>query len=285
MNHEINGSFSWSDNSSDNSADASLILGNGNKENTTNKENFETLKISFNTIGGNASASAFSIPMEVDKANINLTSWLSSLDNPNNHVISDFAENGLIPITNLILEYNLKERINWYIDKESYKASSFCEPQIMIAQATNNAPNHFYAFLINKYSQLLFLTEIEAALDSNYKEIIHNSLRTLKSIFNIKFQNLTNIGGLIPSVSSKLINKKRSNLPYQNIIDHKTAYKKFIQNNILYLIDETDKCGFSIPNNSTCLNEYGIADFTSKCAETNLRYRDLVEQKYLIYSL
>ena len=77
------------------------------------------METSVKTIGGSPFFSNFSIPTKVDNADINLSQWVSSLNDKNTHKIIDIADEGLIPITEFMLEENMKKDFKYFIEKWS----------------------------------------------------------------------------------------------------------------------------------------------------------------------
>lgn len=286
MAREINSSFSFG---KDGSGNLGLTLGRGKNSTISTTATFKSVKMSVAALGGNFST-GFSIPQEVGNSSINLSNWISSLNNPNNHVIAEFSENGLIPITDFILESNRRELIKLFIDQ---KKPSFVlsEPTLLIFQYKWGNPYTLVAIIISKFGDNFTLNAFSGTKTTEDSEKFIEWINNLRTIFNIKTVSITENGyNVIPNPlvkPNKLAKEASSDPPvqYPNILDHKNNYKKFVENGILYFIDEVDKVGFSIPNNEQWINEYGLKDFLAGLKQSNLTYKGLVTQDYMINAL
>ena len=283
MTKEINSSFSLE---KDGSGNLGLNLGRGDTSIITTTKKFSSIKMAVKTLGGNSASMGFSIPQEIGSTSINLSNWISSLNNPNNHVIAEFNENGLIPITDFILENNRRELIKSLIDQKN-PSIRISEPVLGFIQYTNlyTTPFKVVALLSTKFGEnipiALFYSDRDAQTEEQYKQWIDNLL----TIFNVGSFAFSEWG--YGSRPKKLAKEASSDPPvqYPNILDHKNNYKKFVENGILYFIDEVDKVGFSLPNNEQWINEYGLKDFLAGLKQSNLTYKRLVTQDYMINAL
>lgn len=281
MDKEISVSYSWSDKDS---ANAGLTFGRGNNAEISTTSKFTSVKMSVNTLGGNSSSTAFAIPEEVGRTSINLSSWLTSLDNPNNHVISEFADAGLIPITDFILEPNIRYRLNEYMGGDD-SDTDFVQPQLQIIQTSSLYKNPFEGIIAirTKCRNGVILGTISI---DRQKIKLNDGLRQYLDWYNEIF----NVGAFCfcevqPTKRKAVYPPTADNTPYKNLLSHKTAYKKLEHFGILYFIDEVDKVGFSIPNNQQWINEYGLSKFISGLSPSKLTYQDLVESEYYIIGL
>lgn len=287
MTKEINTSFSLE---KDGSGNLGLNLGRGNTSSITTTGKFSSIKMAVKTLGGNSASTGFSIPQEVGNSSINLSNWISSLNNPNNHVIAEFNENGLIPITDFILESNRRELIKSFIDKEK-PLLVLSEPTLLIIQYKFGDPYTLVAGILTKFGDNFTLNAFSGTKTTEDTEKFIEWVNNLRTIFNIKTVSITENGyNVIPNPlvkPNKLAKEASSDPPvqYPNILDHKNNYKKFVENGILYFIDEVDKVGFSIPNNEQWINEYGLKDFLAGLKQSNLTYKGLVTQDYMINAL
>lgn len=281
MDKEIESSFSWSNDSDkpNSSFSNNLSFGRGKNAELSITKKFSSVKMAIKTLGGNASSSAFSMPQEVGKSSINLSSWVASLDNPNNHVISEFADGGLIPITDFILEDNIRSMIKSCMDGAI--SNRTYEPQLFILKKSQQNENPYEAIvvLLTKHGQYnvigwFSIDKTESNLYNRYIEYVTK----YRDIFKLK---ITQIGN--PSKPKAMNHEITQQFPYRSIISH--SYTKIESAGILYLIDEIDKVGFSIPNNQQWINEYGLNDFITSLSPSKLTYQDFVGLGYYITGL
>lgn len=278
---EMTASYSW--NNSPNSA--TLKFDGSNSSAVSNMETFSSIKVSVKTLGGFRSNS-FSIPQEVNSTSIDLSGWLSSLNNPETHVISDFNQNGLIPITDFILEKNLKEAFNGYINEGKEAETIQSEPAIIIFQVS---PTHVgysvnEAQLRTRNNQYIPLSRVYGAYSYDTPlEDFWNWIDDLSEIFEVEVIN----GSAMPFRPKMVVANSFRYLcgDYENLIPHKNLYKKLVNKGVLYFIDEVDKVGFSILNNSKVIEEYGLTNFLSTLSPATISYETLIDENYTINAL
>ena len=280
MTREINSSFSLG---KDGSGNLGLTLGRGKNSTISTTATFKSVKMSVASLGGNFST-GFSVPQEVGNSSINLSNWISSLNNPNNHVIAEFSENGLIPITDFILERNRRIFISKCIDQE-IKETQINEPSLGIIQLSFGKTIGVVAYICTKFGDMVPFITNYFTINEEGKEDFYQWIDTLRAIFNLRVYSITQFGKeIIPKTMAKSSNIDAI-AQYPNILNHKNNYKKFVENGILYFIDEVDKVGFSIPNNEQWTNEYGLKDFLAGLKQSNLTYKGLITQDYMINAL
>lgn len=113
MNTDISASYGFKfQKDKDGNVSAEGGIGKDYSHATTSTNKIEAMETSVKTIGGSPFFSNFSIPTKVDNADINLSQWVSSLNDKSTHKIIDIADEGLIPITEFMLEENMKKILN-----------------------------------------------------------------------------------------------------------------------------------------------------------------------------
>lgn len=275
MTAEIEASFNFTKDSNT----SKLAFGRGGSSSSTisitNK--FESIKMAVKTLGGNASSASFSTAQNVNNLNIDLSSWLSSLNNPNLHVISEFTDKGLIPISDFIFETNLKKEFESYINGS--KNNTDREPYISIRIIPGGEYYVVTSQFYYKHGGPLWLSIIQFSGNGIAKDFNH-WLKRQRYIFNIKTEI---IGPPFPDIEVDDYDEPNSKLIGGSATDF--TYTKIIEKDIIYLIAEKEKCGFSIPNNLQYINEYGMSNFISNTKFSTLTYSDLIDQDYNIIAL
>ena len=272
MSHEINTAFSWDTNSSGN---VNLSLGRGENGEISSTKKFSYIKFSATTLGGNAFG--FVTPQEVGNATLDLTSWVASLSNESNNAISEFNQNGLIPITDFIFERNLLHDINLSMTGQTDFEVEHKEPYLILKRNYCGIKNCIAAFLCNKFGVKIQLNL--GLVSDGDTESLASWAKSITRMFNIKV-----IGDMADIIDGK--ERAVGIFPlynYYNIAFHQ--YKKLIHQGVVYLIDEEDKVGFSIYNNGTLINEYGLNDYISSAPAATVSYSDLITEKYYITCL
>lgn len=286
MGKEIDGSFSWK---TDAIGNVSLSIGRG-KDNEQDKKvsitgDFYYMKFSAITFGGDAFG--FTFPQEVMNAKLNLTPWLVSLSNEKNNVIANFNKDGLIPIAEFIMEENVSNRVDFYSRISRKITVSHEEPKIYIAKGGLN-PDTYTIYLYDRFGYPQSLDK-KIIKDKNDEWDVRAFATDIAKIFDLKIEEGDYI--IVQSmddnndtfdISSNTGNDNR-NRDYHNLVYHQ--YKKFENKGILYLIDEMDKVGFSILNNSKLINEYGLKNYISTLPASTVSYSELIDEGYHITCL
>lgn len=281
MNNEIESSFSFKKSDSLNSGN--LLLGRGNSTMSSYVSQFNGAKMSIRAIGGESSYGAFSIPQNIDSTNIDLSGWLSSMSNPASQSLCEFNSNGLIPITDFILEKNLIYDINQYMKGVEPQNVDIIEPHIYIDTASwDSCFSVLVAYIVNRYGDAIRL-DIDTFND--YDDDVIEKLSKwggdIGKNFNLKVIYHTPIIDSYygPYPLTRSIDKL-------SIIarDIKLA-KKIEYNNMIYIIDEDNCAGFSIPNIPEYIEEYGWTEIINKLSNSDLTYWDLWGDSFEIYAL
>lgn len=278
---EINDSFTW-DNSS--SIGSNLNLGRGHGSTVSSTGEFNSVKYSIKTLGGSASGS-FSIPTEVSNSSIDLSGWISSLSDSRLNVISEFNQNGLIPISDFILEDNLKKLFNSFSEGNAPRRKTIEEPYIRVTQVNNdiNTKSLTTPVIVTRYGEWIPLFFIFGVYDDSRIVEYWKIIDQIHDIFQIKIVNQSAVPPI--KTMSNYQGPYIYQLDYEHILSHKNLYTKIVHNGMLYFIDEVDKVGFSILNNTTMIAEYGLTDYISKLKMSSLKYEDLIDQNYVINAL
>lgn len=231
---------------------------------TTSTNKIEAMETSVKTIGGSPFFSNFSIPTSVDNVNVNLSQWVSSLSDKSTHKIIDIADEGLLPLSDLLLEQNLKDAFMQYYTYGIEKIENIQEPYIRIlVQPHGNTIVDVLAYLYTRFGNYILIkgTTIPGAL---IKPTIAEFVDYLSKYFGLK---------IIQEQKITMTNYNLSNIDFQNM-------KKFINPNdrITYLL-------FTIPNintqyafsiyNKTIQNNYAFKDFINNLPEIQINQEDL----------
>ena len=73
--------------------------------------------MAIDTVGGSPAFPVFTIPQKLEDVNLDLSQWMASLADTTTHSIVDIADEGLLPITEFILEKNIKDGIRLYMER------------------------------------------------------------------------------------------------------------------------------------------------------------------------
>lgn len=109
MDELIEASYSWK---KDSSASGNYNFGRGNSSYESISKSFKNLRTKLWTYGGVENGSTMNNAQKLDDVNIDLGSWVASLSNPTKHTIIDITQNGLYPMSSIVLEDNFKRRFD-----------------------------------------------------------------------------------------------------------------------------------------------------------------------------
>ena len=276
MNAEISGSYGFKmKNNGNGGVSADLGIGKDFANGTVSTNQFTTLRTSIKTVGGSPEFASFSIPQNIGTVNVNLSAWVSSLNNKSNHSIIEILEGGLIPLTEFVVEENLKNMITELYATGVNEIKPFQEPYIDIRRIFYNQQIAVWAsYLVTRFGDEIKLRQ-ETAFPLQANENIKREAERLSGIFGLKI-----IGG-------RSINKS----VYETTVDldrfEESRMKKFIdvRDGTIYLlhINGTDKCAYSIRNNGL-LDEYVMRDFVNRLPTVSMGIQTLYDQ-YKIFAL
>lgn len=239
---------------------------------TTSTNKIEALETSVKTIGGSPLFSSFSIPTSIDNVNVNLSQWVSSLSDKSTHRIIDVADEGLIPITEFILEENMKKDFKYFIENGVPSITQLREPYLEINNVMFGQGNlsHVITILVTQYGQRIKIKHILGNPADPHTQYIENEKERLSNIYGMKIVLKNN-------PESNIVFKKDYILTGFMDLDE-TKMKKFIdtKHNTTYLLySEGDKkYAYSI-HYDDLLDTYAIKDFVNSLPTIQIDPRTL----------
>jgi len=284
MDNSISASFSYESYG----ASADIGFGNTNGSVIASANNISDFKTSIITYGGNYGFSGFTIPKSIDDVNIDLSNWASSLNDSNNHVLIDFNDNGLYPITDFIREANLSYNLNRIINGNGLKveAENLIEPRIEarwvlyqygIGSIALVLKTRFNDDLVLKYSNFV-------GYWNNTQEMVsfaENESDDLLQFYNLEVVAVPYTPGIAynPLSNPNLpIYSVHYNFEYRISDISESSMKKYYDSNneILYLVSNTSegKFAYSIQDDYI-LDTYGIRNWVDSMQTIQMSNKDL----------
>lgn len=224
MNTTINASFSWKSNS----ASGDLEFGKGNSNLTSSGYSTKNNEIQIRTYGGNKGEHAVVGAASLDNLQIDLSSWLSSLNDVNKHTIIDVLDQGLHPLSGFVLEKNYAKRFDDTFNGVLEKRTKLITPHIEIVKvyartSSSGEPLYDIAAVLNtRQGDKIVLSDGKAATATDaelransdntvFTQKVNAILAQKKNYFGIAFK--TNVGTkLNPAMRNPLcINLKEFN--------------------------------------------------------------------------
>lgn len=279
MKYEMNASYGFKYDDKDSSLSGDLSFGRNKDGSISVTNEFSSLMMSIKTIGGNSSFASFSIPQEVMNANINLSEWISSLNDKTTHNIVEFGNDGLIPITDFIVEENLKSQINEYYKTGVTQIEKLQEPYISIKiDFWNGKFFVFGTYLHTRFGNTIGLKHKAVAIFEDYNSYIDNEIERVSKIFGVKIINDTPYGGKATKIVVEAFDVD---------IFNETDLGKFVYDGVVYIVNKQDikgkKYAFSI-HEDRYIDEYVMRNFVDRLPVVNIEYNNLITN-YIIYAL
>lgn len=278
MNKEISASFGFKKDS----ASGNLGIGKDFANGHSSTYKFSSLRTSIQTVGGSPEFIAASIPQDINTINVDLTGWMRSLNDKRTLSIIDIEEDGLLPITDFIIEDNLKDSI-FDIYKNGVKAfKPLQEPRIIIRVGIMQMQGgEWKSYLITRYGEKYLLRFARVEGGSNMYRSINNEILRLSEIFGVKIE-----------LSGTPIDDNWKDYPADGSNDHTydnisfSQMNKFIdEDGTIYLLHNKNSAyyAFTIHSDRT-LDEYVMRNFVNRLPIANITRKTLL-QKYKIIAL
>ncbi|GAA6338911.1 MAC/perforin domain-containing protein [Phocaeicola massiliensis] len=272
MNTDISASYGFKfQKDKDGNVSAEGGIGKDYSHATTSTNKIEAMETSVKTIGGSPFFSNFSIPTKVDNADINLSQWVSSLNDKNTHKIIDIADEGLIPITEFMLEENMKKDFKYFIENGVPSITQIREPYLEINRAilSGTLLSQVTTTLVTRFNQRIRIKWHMGNPHDTHPEYIKNEAKRLSKIYGLKIIQIIN-----PESLDIFANDK-----YTNIKDlDETKMKKFVdtKHNTTYLLysEGEKKYAYAI-HYDYLLDTYAIRDFVNSLPTIQIDPQDL----------
>lgn len=290
MDSEINSSFKFDYKGKENNGggEGNLKLGRGNTSTVSITNEFSTLMMSIKTIGGNSSFAAFSVPKEIKNTEINLSSWLSSLDNKDNLNIVEYKDNSLVPVSDFIIEKNLQSFFKSYYSNGVNNNGKLTEPVITISLIAYSVPQ---IYVIGTKLKTRFGDEIllkskfmgnmaQPNFDKLVNDYVTNEANRIYKMFNVKvvrYVGTRSMIGEIPKTYFDFDGFQEGDL------------RKYVYNGVTYIVTNyiiknmpsnpynNKKLALSIYSNKI-LKEYGMTELINRLPSINIDYDTFIDE-------
>lgn len=194
---------------------------------------FSEIKTVLLTSGGTPHGRELQAPSDIKGWNINLNSWVESLQDPNKHVIADITTGGLVPIADLPIEKNLRDQLMTYTNDPKAPIKQIQEPYIEINYSTGGyipSGGEIYTILNTRFGDKIKLRMYYIGLFNNsYFEFkkqraIEAEVVRVSKLFGLR---------IVQTNLPKTISDKSSDMPDWNEIQKpKEMYNWFNEENL-----------------------------------------------------
>ncbi len=173
----------------------SLGFGNQYGNGSSISSNISQFETSIKTLGGSYGAMTFTVPKTMDNLNVDLTQWVHSLNNPDYHTIIDVQTEGLIPISDFLLEDNFKKHWTRYLETGVESIGRLEKPDyvfgIYITSSNGKAGINTHSFGIrNRFGDIIALSQWEfyndGSVGATFAEAMVGSAFMILSFFKVE---------------------------------------------------------------------------------------------------
>ncbi len=269
LDNEISGSFSLKNVG----ASVDLSFGkNSTGSGSSTDSGVTNISMAIETVGGSPAFPVFTIPQKLEDVNLDLSQWMASLTDTAMHGIVDIADEGLVPISEFILEKNMKNLLELHMKKNGME-HLLKEPQIVFERllpVNSSITESCNVYLYTRNHEFITLDRV--------------------SVPNIDFwieresERYSRIYGLTMKVNKKLgksfiesIKKFDYDAP---LMERSFCYRT--TDGVLYILDREKKVGYSV-HSDYLLDTYAIRNFVHTLPSANISFDEL--SKYILIAL
>ncbi|MBB4624311.1 MAC/perforin domain-containing protein [Parabacteroides faecis] len=315
IDNDINASYGPK---KDVSGSGNLGIGLHYYDETKMSKKITNMTLSVKAVGGNLSFSSFSSPQGLTQVNIDLSSWMSSMASPDSYRMIDIESEGLMPISNFVLEKNIVQHINDYLYGQSIgQPMEVQEPYIEVLRRNIQGITMLITSLVTKNDDrvLIDLKNITPVSESKKQEYIRQIANEKSKVYGLKIINTTISNDTLPippkncfqlgfykeELFSKFIDKENNTIyllyngtktkESNELIIKRDFIKEMFsnarqssdidENGVSISLPKAVKCGLSIYNYDRTLNLYGLKDFVNKLPTINIDKGDLLNYELI----
>lgn len=264
LDNEISGSFSFKNVG----ASADLSFGkNSSGSGSSTDSGVTNISMAIETVGGSPAFPVFTIPQKLEDVNIDLSQWMASLTDTMTHSLVDIADEGLVPISEFILEKNMKDRIGLYMKGGNGLKPYYEEPQIILQCGKNSWWDKVvgcYAYLYTRNHEFITLSH-EVVPDVDVW--INTKSQQLSRFYRLKI--VSNKG------SSDMVERYMKVFDYDApLMERSVCYRD--TDGVLYILDRENKVGYSV-HSDYLLDTYAIRNAVYALPSVDISFDELSE--------
>lgn len=293
----INASFSLKKDTQD-SAKVNLGFTSSNYDSISTTFNKDKTFIYIKTFGGIREGSEAEVAATpIKDLNINLTSWMRSLNDVSTHTMIDIADNGLCPLSDFVLEKNFKQRLDDTFNEVLPTYTNLVIPYIEIVRVMNRSTSSYEALydvaavLVTRQADRIILSDGKASTATD-AELRKNEDNT---IFMQKVEKITAEKSQFfsPDIEISYNKKTRLNPILRSPLcidltgfNEKNFYRFYYEKtNIQYIYDPHTRICFSYfvdEGDDEVLDIYGIRGWVESLPEKKISIASLANSYKII---
>lgn len=295
MNTDINASFAWGENKTDATNSVNLEFGFGRKNGNSETSASQLVKtyITIETVGGSNDHRVNTSVDEVKKMSIDMSSWLSSLNNVSTHTLIGIQDAGLTAISSYMLEENFKRRVQdthlGYLNTDV-----LIEPFIEIVKVYNRTASNgeklydVVAVLNTRQGDKIILNDSKTSQSTDAELKANNNYNT----FMAKSQAIANekknyYKCTIKADANKIVTpiiRVPLSIELKEIQESRMCKFKNADTNMWYIYDPVGLCAYSFYLDDYILDVYGMKNWINTVPVQPISMTSLY-QRYTIIGL
>ena len=278
MSKDISASYGFKMKSNaDGKVSADFGIGKGFTNGSSSSNKITSLETSIKTTGGSLAFTSFTIPKSIDNINIDLAGWVESLNDKSSHAIIDIVDNGLIPLSDFILEENLRRHYDKYY-VSGVDEVKLIEPCVKILRQQTADMCLVRVYLVTRFGDMAIIDGAQFPSFPGTNQLVEqfktNMIKKYSAIYGVKFIYKEEYNNEITTVNSSFCGPKGTDM------------KKFInaKNNTMYLLysKNGEKYAFSI-HDDYILDTYAMREFVEQLPSVQINSLSLLD--YTIIAL
>lgn len=300
MDRSINVTFSWKPDSmgGKDSIGGNFSFGKGNFSSDSMYYDMKHLYTKLWLFGGTPNGISMNSAVNIEAVNFNLNPWVASLANNNTHTLVDITENGLIPMSSIIIEENFKKRMLNTIQELTSKRPRLTMPKIEIMRvferysSSNEALYDIVPVLITRQGDRIIL-RTKHATSLTDEELRKNEVAdvfTQKALAieaqKAKFYELQIDANPTTRLNPSAVSSKYICIDLKGIDEGTMAVYTNPRTGMQYIYDTKNRVAFSHYidelDGDWILDEYGIRTWVESLPTKNISMASLANSYHII---
>lgn len=223
---------------------------------STSVNKLTNLQTSIRTIGGSTEFASFTSVKSIDNLNVDMSGWMRSLNDKRTHSIIDITDNGLIPLSDFIIEENLRRSISNFYAEGIDEIKKMQEPYLEISVGQSFEMKILQVILHTRFGDYIPLCRRSYPGYGEFNKIIDDIINNYTSIYKLKCILTRKEYGSTRTIAS-------SDILFDGL--NERQMKKFTWNNKLYLLYSNGRdinYAYSI-HDDFLLDTYAIREFVN----------------------
>lgn len=297
MDKSISATFSWKKNPTD-TISGSFKFGKGNFSRDSTSFGMQELYTRLWLFGGKPDGISMNNADKIETIAFNLEPWVATLSDSKTHTIIDLTENGLLPMSNIVLEENYKKRMDYTSAQLLSKRPHLTMPKIEITRvldhysSTGEALYDIVPILITRQGDRIILREEQASLVSEeelrkneYSEVFTKKALAIKEQKS-HFYELEITANPVTRLNTAATSNKYICIDLRNMDEQNMAVFTNNRTGMQYIYDRKNHIAFAHYidelDSDWILDEYGIRTWVESLPIKSISMASLANSYHII---